>query len=306
MSHSKIYVTLIGLMMVWGLNVSVLKIVVHHFQPATITALRIFTAALIAFLYLGLTRNIRMPKKNEWIYVFGGALLSVTFHHYFLSEGLTKTSATNAGLILGMGPLLTVILSMLFFRKKPTLIRFLGFILGGLGVSFTVLAGSNGVHSINMGDVDILFSILSQAFSFILINQAAKTMDPRLLTGYMLLFGSFFLFAISLWKEPGGLASLSAPPSIWIAFFFSAVIATGLGHMIYNFAIGQVGAAETSIFLNLNTFFSLAGAALFLNEALVPAHFIGLILIVSGVLFGSGTLEAWVLQRKNKQIATEK
>ncbi|MDO7488692.1 EamA family transporter [Peribacillus frigoritolerans] len=42
----------------------------------------------------------------------------MVFHHYFLAEGLTKTSASNAGLILGMGPILTVILTMIFFRKK--------------------------------------------------------------------------------------------------------------------------------------------------------------------------------------------
>ncbi|MFB7638223.1 DMT family transporter [Peribacillus butanolivorans] len=304
MSYLKIYILLIGIMITWGLNVSVIKILVEHTQPVTITSLRIFTASLIVSLILYFLGLIRLPKKNELFYVFGGALLSVVFHHYFLAEGLTKTSATNAGLILGMGPILTVILSMIFFRKKPTIIRFLGFICGALGVSFTVLAGSGGIHSINLGDVDILLSILSQALSFILINQASKTMDPRLLTGYMMLIGSFILFAISLWKEPDGLALLaSAPPSIWVAFIFSAVIATALGHMGYNYAIGKVGAAESSIFLNLNTLFSLVGAAIFLNEAIVPSHFLGLIFIISGVLLGSGALEIWILQRKNKGIS---
>ncbi|MFF2587898.1 DMT family transporter [Peribacillus butanolivorans] len=304
MSSLKIYILLIGIMITWGLNVSVIKILVEHTQPVTITSLRIFTASLIVCLILYFLGLIRLPKKNELFYVFGGALLSVVFHHYFLAEGLSKTSATNTGLILGMGPILTVILSMIFFRKKPTIIRFLGFICGALGVSFTVLAGSGGIHSINLGDVDILLSILSQALSFILINQASKTMDPRLLTGYMMLIGSFILFAISLWKEPDGLALLtSAPPSIWVGFIFSAVIATALGHTGYNYAIGQVGAAESSIFLNLNTLFSLVGAAIFLNEAIVPAHFLGLIFIISGVLLGSGALEIWILQRKNKGIS---
>ncbi|MEH6946231.1 DMT family transporter [Bacillus sp. JJ634] len=304
MSYSKIYLMLIGIMVSWGLNVSILKVLVAHADPVTMTSLRIFTASLVVFLILYFLGHIRFPRKSEFFYVFGGALLSVVLHHYFLAEGLTKTSATNTGLILGMGPLLTVILSMLFFRKKPSFIRLIGFICGGVGVSFTVLAGGNGVHSINLGDVEILLCILSQALSFILINKAAQTMDPRLLTGYMMLIGSFLLFAISLWKEPEGLTSLaSAPPVFWAGFFFSAVIATGIGHLIYNYSIGQVGAAEASIFLNLNTFFSLVGAAIFLNETIVPAHFIGLVLIVTGVLLGSGTLEMWMLQRKNKNVS---
>lgn len=271
-------------------------------MPVTITSLRIFVASLTALLILALSGLVRLPRKSEWVYIIGGAFLSVVFHHYFLAEGLTKTSATNTGLILGMGPLLTVVFSMIFLKRKPTYIQFIGFIFGTLGVSATVLVGSGGIHSINLGDVNILFAIISQALSFILIKRASESMDPRLLTGYMLLIGAFLLFLISLWKEPGGMSSLAGvSPSVWAIFLFSAVIATGVGHLAYNYAIGQVGPAETSIFLNLNTFFSLIGAAIFLNESIIPAHFIGLILIVSGVVLGSGGLEAWLLQRKMKR-----
>ena len=69
-------------------------------------------------------------------------MTAVIFHHYFLSVGLSRTSATNAGLILGMGPLLTVILSMFFFKKKPTMITGLGFILGGLGLALPCYLGA--------------------------------------------------------------------------------------------------------------------------------------------------------------------
>ncbi|MCQ6277547.1 DMT family transporter [Bacillus sp. V3B] len=303
MSSMKIYLILFGLMIVWGFNVSIVKLIVENMMPITITSFRIFTASLTVFLVLGCMRQVRLPRKNEWIYILMGTVSSVVFHHYFLATGLTKTSATNAGLILGMGPLLTVILSMFFLKKRPTTVTLLGFFLGGLGVSITVLFGSGSLKAINLGDVDIFLAILSQAFSFILINKASRTMDPRLLTGYMLLFGSISLFIISLWVEPTGLAALrETTPSLWIAFFFSAVLATGVGHMTYNYSIGQVGAAEASIFLNLNTFFSIVGAAILLNETIVPAHYMGLVLIISGVFLGSGTLEALILQRKQKHI----
>ena len=142
-------------MLSWGMNVSALKIVVENFMPVTITSLRIFIAGLVAFLILMCLRLVRLPKKSEWIYIIGGAFLSVVFHHYFLAEGLTNTSATNTGLILGLGPLLTVVFSMLFLRRKPTFIQFIGFIFGTLGVSTTVLVGNGGIQSINLGDVQI-------------------------------------------------------------------------------------------------------------------------------------------------------
>ena len=206
-----------------------------------------------------------------------------------------------------MGPLLTALLSILFFKKRPTPIAALGFILGGIGVSVIVLFGSGRLQSINLGDLEIFLCILSQAGSFILINKATKSMDSILLTGYMLLIGSFVLFVIRIGIEPDGIETLTtAKPILWIAFILSGVLATGVGQTIYNYIIGQVGAAEASIFLNLSTFFSVVGASLLINETIVPAHFIGLLLIISAVLLGSGTLESLILQKRNKRIHLNK
>ncbi|MGO4886719.1 DMT family transporter [Anaerobacillus sp. MEB173] len=302
----KMYLILIGVMMVWGLSVSVIKFLVENNMPITITSLRIFVASVLVFIVLGFLGKVRLPKKSEWLYIFGGSLLSVAIHHYFLADGLTKTSASNAGLILGMGPILTVVLSMIFLRNRPSFLRSLGFIFGGLGVSFTILSGGNGMSSVSVGDINIFLSILSQACSFILISHASKTMNPGLLTGYMFLIGSFILFITSLVIEPNGLATLAIDqPLVWLAFLFT-VLTTGLGHMLYNFAIRQVGPAETSIFLNLNTFFALVGAALFLNEAILVSHFIGFVFIATGVVLGSGAFEMIIRQKKNKAVLSKR
>lgn len=305
MKSIKIYIVLFFIMVVWGFNVSAIKVLVENFMPVTITSLRLLTASITVFIILTFLKKIRLPHGREWLYILGGCLLNVIFHHYFLSTGLVRTSATNAGLILGMGPLLTVIMTMIFFRKRPTAIALLGFLLGGIGVGITVLLGNGNLQAINLGDLDIFLSILAQAGSFLLINKAARTMNPMLLTAYMLFFGSVSLFTLSLGLEPNGIKSLAnGSVTVWFVFLISGVFATGIGHMIYNYSIGQVGAAETSIFLNLNTFFSVLGAALFLNETILPTHFIGLIFIISGVLLGSGTLEALLLQRRRKKYAS--
>lgn len=75
---------------------------------------------------------------------------------------------------------------------------------------------------------------------------------------------------------------------LWAVFLGSAVIATAVGHMTYNYAIGQVGAAEASIFINLNPFFALIGSSLLLGEAVTIVQMSGFVLILIGVLFGSG------------------
>lgn len=286
-------------MLLWGFNVPLLKIIVSTFSPVTITSLRIFTASLCVFIILAFLKLLRLPTLKETVLIVGCGLLNVVAHHYFLSVGLSMTSSTNGGLILGLGPVLVAILSIIFLNKRLTVIRMTGFVLGLAGVSFTVLAGGGGLSTINAGDLSIFFSILTQAFSFIIINKACK-MDPRLLTGYMLLFGSAVLFIIGLATEKDGLASLgNGNLKVWTAFVLSAVFATAIGHMTYNYAISQVGAAESAIFMNLNTMFALAGSVLILNETVYPSHLIGLALIVSGVILGSGAYEE--LRRKYRR-----
>ncbi|NKE06990.1 MULTISPECIES: DMT family transporter [Mesobacillus] len=304
MNNLRIYLILTGVMFLWGLNVTALKVIVGNFPPITITSLRVFTAGVSVFIILFFLKKVRLPSRKEWTYIIGGSILNVTGHHMFLGLGLKVTSAVNGGLILGLGPLLTASMAILFLGRKLTFVRTLGFIFGGIGVSLTVLAGSSGLSGMSVGDFYVFLSILSQAISFIIISKAAKTLDPRLLTGYMLVIGSFMLFLIGLWKEPGGLASLgNASAGVWIIFFASAIFATAVGHMLYNYAIGKAGPAEASIFLNLNTFLSILFAAIFLGEHITSAHLLGLIFIVSGVIFGSGALEELLLRNRMKRNA---
>ncbi|WP_079505917.1 DMT family transporter [Mesobacillus jeotgali] len=304
MKNSTIYVILTGVMFLWGLNVTALKVIVGNFPPITITSLRVFTAGISVFIILFFLKKVRLPSRKEWSYIIGGSILNVTGHHLFLGIGLKVTSAVNGGLILGMGPLLTALMAILFLGKKLTFVRTLGFIFGGIGVTLTVMAGNTGISGMSIGDFYVFLSIVSQAISFIIISKAAKTLDPRLLTGYMLVIGSILLFLIGLWKEPDGLANLgNASAGIWSIFFASAIFATAVGHMLYNYAIGQTGPAEASIFLNLNTFLSILFAAIFLGESITSSHLLGLIFIIAGVIFGSGALEELMLKNRAKRNA---
>ncbi|AMQ21844.1 hypothetical protein A0V43_14250 [Geobacillus sp. JS12] len=47
MSKSFVYISLVLIMMIWGLNVIAIKILVEHFSPVTLTSFRIFTAGIV-------------------------------------------------------------------------------------------------------------------------------------------------------------------------------------------------------------------------------------------------------------------
>jgi drug/metabolite transporter (DMT)-like permease len=163
-----IYFTLVLVVAIWGLNVIATKLLVTYFMPATITAIRIFTAGVCVFLVLGLMKKVRIPSRREVWFILIGGLFNVVGHHYFLSVGLMNTSASNGGLILGLGPLLTTVLAIMFLGNTITITRIVGILLGLTGVSMVVLKNGS-ISGISIGDLFVFLSIFSQALSFILL-----------------------------------------------------------------------------------------------------------------------------------------
>jgi len=265
------------------------------------TAFRLLLAGISVFIILFAFKLVRLPTKNEWKYIILGALLNVVLHHYFLNMGLYRTSGTNAGLILGTGPVLTAVLVSLIIRNYPSKVQWAGFVLGLVGVGSVVLAGG-GLASLALGDIFVFLAIMAQVLSFLVISKAARTIDPRLLTAYMMVIGSFVLIIIAVIQEPGEIKAFAEVPRMfWLGFAASGIIGTAVGHMLYNYSVGIVGPSKAAIFINFNTIFSLMGSALFLGEIITGRHIIGLFIIIVGVILGSGAAEDMWNQRKKQK-----
>lgn len=295
----RIYFLLLVVMAVWGFNLSALIVLVHHIEPVTLTSVRILAAGIFVLILAKLIGIFRLPTKEEWKTIFYITIFNVALHHTLMAIGLTKTSGVNAGIILGAAPLMTMILSILILREYVSRIRLLGFLLGFTGIIITSLAGAESAGAFSIGDILIFLSMFAQAFSFILISKLNPSFDPRLLTGYMLVIGSIFIFIFSLFVE-GDIGQLTSLFSwkLGSIFLFSALIATAFGHMTYNYAIKHVGPTESVIFVNLNTLFAILGTAIFLKEPILTKHYIGLLFIIVGVFFGSGSLEYMIRKRR--------
>ncbi|MFC7061995.1 DMT family transporter [Halobacillus seohaensis] len=197
----RIYILLLIVMMMWGFNVSAIKVLVTNIDPILLTSLRVFIAGVGVLVILYFMKILRLPTKKEILIILYISIFNVIAHHAFMAVGLKHTSGVNTGLIVGLGPLLTMVLSTILLSKHVTIFKGFGFFLGFTGVIITTLVGSGGVTTVSIGDVLVFLSIVTQAFSFILISKMNPDLDPRLLTGYMMVIGSIFIFLISLGLE---------------------------------------------------------------------------------------------------------
>lgn len=305
MKQWKIYAMLLSVMFFWGANVPILKYLVAEVPPVTLTGFRILVAGIVVILILWKMKLIRKPFKHEWKYIFLGTITNVVGHHYFLNMGLSITSGTHGGLILGTGPILTAISAAIILKYFPTKVQWIGLLLGLAGLSLAVLVGSE-TQGANIGDFYVFLAILAQVLSYMVISKAARTLNPLLMTAYMMLIGAPIIILISFIQEPGAILAFGETTQMfWWLFIASAIICTAIGHLMYNYAVGQAGPTKAAIFMNFNPLFAMILSAIFLGEILNYRHFLGFILIVAGVMLGSGAAEDMWKKHKAKKVTSE-
>ncbi|MRH42558.1 EamA family transporter [Aquibacillus halophilus] len=301
MSRALTHSLLILVMILWGLNVVAVKFLVEYFPPILMQGARVFIAAIAVFIVLFFIRDLRKLNKKEWIYILIASLLGQLFHHGFLAVGLTETTASNSSIILGLIPLTTAILAMFFLNERLTFLKIIGIILGLSGVSIVIIYNNGGMGLVSKGDLFVFIAMVSQASSFIVIKKATISLSAKQMTAVMLLVGSLLLLSVSFILEPKGSTNLSVVPmGVWAVLISSAILATGLGHILYNLAINQIGAGQTAIFNNLIPFFALIGSFLLLGETIQMSQLVGFLLIVIGVLLGTGYVD-FILSKHDKK-----
>ncbi|MCY8518616.1 DMT family transporter [Bacillus atrophaeus] len=286
---------------IWGLNLVIIKVLVEDLPPQTMTAFRIMMAGITALIIIVLGKSFRRLSKKEWIYTLLGMLFGVILHHSLIAVGLTMIDASKASLILALVPLTTAILAVLFLGEQLTKLRVLGFILALTGVFF-IQGGSFSNMQLSQGELILIIAMFVQAISFIFVKKATETLDSKQVTTIMYLAGSIGLLIISFINEPGGVSEMtSASIFTYFLFIVSGLVATGIGYIVFNAAIQQIGAGQTAIFNNFVPFFGLVFSALFLNETITASQLIGFMFIAAGVLFGTGYIEK-LRDKKHKRI----
>lgn len=299
---AKVYAVMVLTMLFWGINVSLIKLLINEIPPLVMQGSRIFIAGITLFIILLVWKKKIIYKEMPWKWLLLASFLGVISHHSLLAIGMQSTTTIKTSLILGLAPLITAIIAVLSRSSSLTVISFCGFVIGFVGIVVAVVDNVSEVFAVVSGDFLVLASIIAQAFSFFVIRRITLTIPPLVVTAYLLTIGSIFLMLFNLITNPTSFVAFTKlDATSWGVFLFSAVFATAVGHSMYNSMIKRIGTAETAIFTNLSTIFALIGAAVIIGEEMHLSQVIGCLLIVIGVLIGTGGLEEWIRKRKQQK-----
>jgi drug/metabolite transporter (DMT)-like permease len=272
----------------WGLNVVMVKYLTA-LPPLYVSSMRMTLAALCFLPIMVIYRkHLKLPKV-DWLLLAGVGATSIALHQITMAIGVQYTTAGNGSLILGLNPLATALLAMLFLGEGMTWRKALGIGVGFSGVLIVVLSQQGGVQMNGMGDAIMFFSMLMYVAGGLLIRKLVIRGVPVLLiTALAQVFGMVFLWSAAMINQPiSYYMDIQVSGTQWMVILVSAVFSSALGTLGWNYGIRQLGASRTAVFLNGMPLASLVFAAIFLGEKLQLVHLLALVMIVLGVYLGS-------------------
>ncbi len=275
------------LMAVWAVNFLVVKIGLRYLPVVTFASFRIVAAGLFMILIAPLCRRLpifRHPSiskdhaipspprrasdllssstshgarvssyawRDYWTFAYLG-FFGVSLNQFFFSLGLRYTNVTHSSIIVGMGPINTLILAILFRIEQATIRKALGMLVALTGV--IILATGSGVsrHSPTLlGDVLTLIGSLGFAMYVVLGKRVAGKYNPLTMTTWNFIFGGLILLPIAIHSAMalGPLPNWRAiPGQAWACIAFTGLFSSTLAYLFYFWLLGFLEASQLAAF----------------------------------------------------------
>lgn len=161
----------------------------------------------------------------------------------------------------------------------------IGSVIGTLGVFFVIYNGAE--LKFDIGILWIIVTMLTFAFSIILVRQLGSTLPPIATTLLSNLVGVGAMLPFVLVHAPA--AMISDQVWAWLLLIATAVIMHGIVTLIWNSQLAVVGAAKAAMFSNLEPFIAMVFGFFLLAKPITMIQLVGGLLIIAGVSLTTAT-----------------
>ena len=213
------------------------------------------------------------------------ALLATVFQHIPVYMALRSTGAANGALLNAISPIFMVLLALVCFGDRLRPVAALGIMISLAGVVWIVSRGSPAdllMLEINSGDLWALGAAFSWASYTVCLRRRPAALPPLVFLATIALFGIVAMLPLYLLELGHGIhLQLTVGSLLGIAYI--GVFATVIAYIFWHRGVHELGSHAGGSFMYLMPVFTAILAVVFLGEPLHAYHFIGTVLIFSGV-----------------------
>ncbi|MDU4959670.1 MAG: DMT family transporter [Sporomusaceae bacterium] len=273
---------------VWGSNPPVIKWSLQYMDPMSFNAVRMLIACILSGILLLVAKPQRRLERVDWLTLVKLGAFGFFLFQLFLTVGVTRTTAGNASLVLGMLPVSVAVINAVSGLEPITRRIVLSIAITLAGVCLIVLGSGSelslgGDHIAGAG----LLLCAQCAYGYYTVFSRPLTAKYSSLQINACVFAVTTLLFV-LVALPDLLANdwRQVAPAAWAGTVYSGIFPLTVGNALWVWGVGIIGSAKASLFNNLAPVFAILIAYLLLGEAFGPLQALGAAIIYAGLRLG--------------------
>lgn len=269
----------------WSTVASAFKIGLRHYSYYELLLVSAITALLVFALVISFQKKwklLRRIKRKEWYLFAITGLLSPAGYYLILFKAYDLLPAQIAQSINYSWAIVLTLLLALFMRQRIPALKYLGMAISLGGVALISL-GSESFSGVQLSITGLFLAFIS-AFvwaSFWILNKKSEHIDNVVALFASFLFGAIYLLIGTLFVDVELQSFKGLLSSIYVGLFEMAI-----PFIFFGLALKKTdNPALINQLCYLSPFISLFIIRMVLKEPIYLTTFVGLVLIVGGILF---------------------
>ena len=249
------------------------------FQPLTLSLVRCAISAAIYTPVLFFSRDpARRLKKQDVLPLLLSSLAGITLYYYFEYNGLCRTSAVDASLILAAVPILTLLAECLLEKKPPQPKLIFCTILSITGAAL-VIGISSGAHGSFFGNIMILIAACIWVAYIFLSRRIRMGYSSLAMNTWQSLMACITMLPLA-YSERSSWQPISLTG--WFCVLILGAVCSAECYFVYGRLISKLRPTISAMFTNLIPLSAMIGN-LALGKSVSFIQIIGGIMIMSSV-----------------------
>lgn len=284
-NRTKAHLGLILSNLIWALNYPFYKIIMpHYMSPYALATWALTLAGILALISFAFSPLERV-QRSDVFKLLGAAILMGITKKLFLMLGIQHTSPIDASIIVTLGPILVLVISVLFMIDKFTLKKIIGMILGLAG-TITVIVSHSGPDTVSAklsGSILVFLGIFSSSFSMVWLKEVIMRYKPITILRWI-----YPIAMVIMW--PIGIESIihtdyaAIPTHVWWMIAYAVIMPTFGPNYLLIFSLHYVKPTISSIYFYLQPVIAIGISMMMGLDQLSWLRGIAALVVFAGVL----------------------
>ncbi len=293
------YMCLIMAMLLWASTFIAMKIAFRVYDPMVVIFARMLIASLCSIFVPFVFRNIPFRLK-DLKYMVILVICEPCLYFIFEAQALVYTSASQAGMITTMMPLMVAIGAWLVLKETLTFKTITGFIIAIIGALWLSLSSESSSHGPNpiLGNFLEFMAMVCASGYALSLKKLTEHYSSLFITFLQAFAGAIFFFPVLFF--PGTeLPTYIDPVSFLSVLYLGSAVTLG-AFGFYNYSVSKIPASQATAFVNLIPVFTLIMSALILGERFTLTQYLASLLVFAGVILSQSPTRT---EKRNKMKA---